>query len=103
MKRNRWGGLNRQPCELAADVAAALMWGPKTAHEVREIVAPTTRSTALARKYCEQFVVAGCAYVSALSKKGAPIYAWNDKPFAKSSIPTAAVSATQPTTERGTS
>lgn len=86
MKRNRWGTLNRQPCELAAEVAAALMWGPKTANDVRLVVAPTSRNTDLARKYCEQYVASGCAYVTGFSEHGAPIYAWNPKPFANPSV-----------------
>lgn len=83
---NRWGGASRSPAQYAADIAAALMWGPKTCWGVLEIVAPTSRNIAGVRKYVEQYEASGCAYIAGFTANGKPIYAWNEKPFARVSV-----------------
>lgn len=72
----------RGASEVAAEVAAALMWGPKTAGAVLEAVSPRSKNTALVQKYIDQFVASGCAYQCGVSAWRSPIYAWNAKPFA---------------------
>lgn len=86
------GTPKRRSAEMAAEIAAQLMWGPKTAHAVQLAVAPQSHTRDLVQKYIDEFVASGCAYQSGKSAHHAPIYTWNAKPFAHLDPPPAGVS-----------
>lgn len=73
----------RRGCEIAAEIAAQLMWGAKTISEVCAAVAPTSKNVAKIRKYIEAYRASGCAYIDSYTPRGAERYGWNAKPFAR--------------------
>lgn len=71
----------RTPAQIAAEIAAQLMWGAKTENEIREAVFSHSNDVAKVRKYVDAFHESGCAYIESFTKRGAKRWAWNGKPF----------------------
>ena len=76
----------RRPAEIASEIAAALMWGPKSRNQVCEIVAPGYSQPTQLQKYFDEFERSGCCRVCGFTERGRPIYEWNATPFAKPSV-----------------
>lgn len=74
--------VRRSPCEIAAEVAAALMKAPRSISQVAAIVYGDARVTEQARLWVDQFRASGLVRVSGHTAHGHPIYAWQTAPFA---------------------
>jgi len=73
---------HRSSGEIAAEIAASLMWGPKPRIEIAEAVGFTAKRTAALAKYLQQFRDSGCIYVHGYTDRGREIFGWQPKPFA---------------------
>lgn len=87
MKEHRSSG------EIAAEIAASLMWGPKPRAEIAEAVGVPLDKSSLLNKYLKQFRASGCIYVQGFTKLGREVFAWQPKPF---EVPDAVKPAKQP-------
>jgi hypothetical protein len=72
---------HRSPGELAAEIAASLMWGPKPRAEIAEAVGFTIKRTGSLNKYLDQFRASGCVYIEGFTKQGREIFNWQPTPF----------------------
>lgn len=71
----------RRTSEVVAEIAAALMWGPKSRAEIAEVVGVDLKRAYVLDKHLEQFRASGCVYVSGFTERGREIYGWQPKPF----------------------
>lgn len=72
---------NRSPGELAAEIAASLMWGPKPRIEIAEAVGFSVKRSPALAKYLQQFRDSGCVYIHGYTPRGREVFGWQTKPF----------------------
>lgn len=73
---------NQRSCgEIAAEIAASLMWGPKPKVKIAEAVGISVKRTRSLDKYLDQFRASGCVYVQGYTPRGRELFAWQQKPF----------------------
>mgnify|MGYP002135183011 CR=1 FL=1 len=87
----------RSPAEIAAEIAASLMWGPKPRKEIAETVGLKTSSSATLNKHLDQFRASGCVYIHGHTELGREIFGWQPKPFERPD----AVKAAKPVKVKG--
>lgn len=75
--------MKRQCAEIAAEIASALMRGPRSVNDICNVVGIHPGKASKVRRYCEQFRASGCARIVGLTPSGAEIYAWQRAIFAE--------------------
>jgi hypothetical protein len=79
--------MKRSTAEIAAEIAAALVKGPRTAKQLCEMVGVDDSHACDVLKYVDQFKASGLVHVQGWSKYRRPIYAWCNVPFEKPDVP----------------
>lgn len=74
-------GAIRRPAWYAAEIAAALMWGPKPRPEICEVVGLDPDVGWMIQKYLDEFKASGAVYYAGFTRLRHPIYGWQPKPF----------------------
>jgi hypothetical protein len=76
--------MKRSSAEIAAEVAVALVKGPRTLYGVAMMVCGDVRHSRIARRYIDQFKASGLVRIGGWKTVPirAPIYEWQSVPFA---------------------
>lgn len=72
---------SRRPAWYAAEIAAALMWGPKSRPQICEAVGLDPEIGWMIQKYLDQFKASGAVYYAGFTRLRHPIYGWQPRPF----------------------
>ena len=78
----------RSPREIAAEVLAALMWGPESNSELADVVfgRDTHSGPAIVRRYVMEFKASGLVYIHGFNARGKEVFGLQQKPFEKPDI-----------------